>query len=733
VTQFHAFTFAAGLSAPTLRNMPDRIVDIVNVKEFGATGLGFPNDDLAAINLAITQIQNQPFNPGSILFFPPGVYYVSAGFVPGSNGYGIEIHGSGRDCTKITGNVFTANSPDGTTPSYIVWTFGQNEGLNYVGNITIENQSVIPGSGALLMGFTSKAFQMENSHLIGMIPFDGGSTESKGGSFGMSVRNCIFSCSRPLLRADNTPGTNFTPLNSDTSISAMVWDPVTHVVTATTTQPHGIPVGTWLLSIASNPEGWRPIPGILDAELAGGGDNITNLTCTVAIGQTSAFTYAGNTGLTGTLTNPFVTTNTSNSVTVNHSGSVRLVGDKVTFSGASTFNNVNMNGTFTVVTTDVNGNFYTVTAGTTANASGSGGGTVTYAYGPHAFISGGWSWPQTVGAYNSQGIITACQVNGGFNIGLTHATTASVMLGNVVKNCGYGIYTSQRGDHGWTMAGGDLLGNTIANCGTGIFLDSFSQTRVMGNTVSGKGNGYYAPAPIASATWSSGGGGVVTVTTTAAHNIQSNQKIQLLNISPTIWDQSTDGLNSVTLNGANSFKYPAASDPTGGGSTPFVSGNWTYPTSAAILIGNSNNSLIAANHLSAVCSDASYDAKNGNFFAINVNLTCMSMRGPYGFIQALTSFAISATQTYLMCGIPGSSPPIPNLLFQDLPGGSDDTFVIGGPFDGQEISIIDGQWSGDPGVQPPFGTFMFGGGVHRVKVRYNAAAPGWACLAQGPT
>jgi len=84
---------------------------------------------------------------------------------------------------------------------------------------------------------------------------------------------------------------------------------------------------------------------------------------------------------TGTLgSNPFTTASGSNVVTVNHPGHGRNAGDTNIYSGAATFNNVNMNGTFTVNTV-IDANNYTVLAATTANASGVGGGaSVSYQY-----------------------------------------------------------------------------------------------------------------------------------------------------------------------------------------------------------------------------------------------------------------------------------------------------------------------------------------------------------------
>jgi hypothetical protein len=62
----------------------------------------------------------------------------------------------------------------------------------------------------------------------------------------------------------------------------------------------------------------------------------------------NSFTYAGPRTVHGGLgTNPF-TTNGTNVVTVSQGFHGRFVGSLVSFSGATTFNNVNMNGNFVV-------------------------------------------------------------------------------------------------------------------------------------------------------------------------------------------------------------------------------------------------------------------------------------------------------------------------------------------------------------------------------------------------
>lgn len=59
---------------------------VANVKDFGATGLGFPNDDAAAIQLA--------FNASQCVFFPEGEYYIGAAVAPQGNSL---VFGAGRD------------------------------------------------------------------------------------------------------------------------------------------------------------------------------------------------------------------------------------------------------------------------------------------------------------------------------------------------------------------------------------------------------------------------------------------------------------------------------------------------------------------------------------------------------------------------------------------------------------------------------------------------------------
>ena len=101
----------------------------------------------------------------------------------------------------------------------------------------------------------------------------------------------------------------------------------------------------------------------------------TAATSSATGGGTVTATYYINGRLLGT--DPFATTNGSNVVTVTATGHGGQTGDYVTFSGASTFANVDMNGEFTI--TVINTNSYTVNASTNASSTTSGGGSAVRA------------------------------------------------------------------------------------------------------------------------------------------------------------------------------------------------------------------------------------------------------------------------------------------------------------------------------------------------------------------
>ena len=110
-------------------------------------------------------------------------------------------------------------------------------------------------------------------------------------------------------------------------------------------------------------------------------DATTNTAATI---QTNADTQLND--RTGSLgVDPFGTNATDKEVRVAHNSHGFSVGDKVTFSGATSVAGVDMNGTFTVVQVN-NANVYTVEAQTQANAVASGGGAAVV-YNANSFNS----------------------------------------------------------------------------------------------------------------------------------------------------------------------------------------------------------------------------------------------------------------------------------------------------------------------------------------------------------
>jgi hypothetical protein len=102
-TAFTNFSFAA-TGAPASRTMPDRLSDVINVKDWGAIGNN-SNDDTNAIQSAINYAIG-PRPNGSVggrMFFPPGNYKCSRGLVVGSNSVdvGISLIGGGWANTFI--------------------------------------------------------------------------------------------------------------------------------------------------------------------------------------------------------------------------------------------------------------------------------------------------------------------------------------------------------------------------------------------------------------------------------------------------------------------------------------------------------------------------------------------------------------------------------------------------------------------------------------------------------
>ena len=104
-TTFSNFSFPA-TGAPTARTMPDRLGDVINVRDWGAVGNGRTNDTAAiqaAINHAASKNYGGSGDGGGTVFFPPGRYLVASPLQISSHS-SIRILGSGKYNTAILGN-----------------------------------------------------------------------------------------------------------------------------------------------------------------------------------------------------------------------------------------------------------------------------------------------------------------------------------------------------------------------------------------------------------------------------------------------------------------------------------------------------------------------------------------------------------------------------------------------------------------------------------------------------
>ena len=106
-TPFTAFAFAA-TGAPTPRTMPDRLAEVINVKDFGAVGDGQTNDT-AAIQAAFDAAFKTGGTPHGLngylnraVYFPGGRYLCNNLML--TQVYGGRIYGAGQNATILKYN-----------------------------------------------------------------------------------------------------------------------------------------------------------------------------------------------------------------------------------------------------------------------------------------------------------------------------------------------------------------------------------------------------------------------------------------------------------------------------------------------------------------------------------------------------------------------------------------------------------------------------------------------------
>jgi hypothetical protein len=148
--------------------MPDRLADVINVKDWGAKGDG-ANDDTAAIQNAINyciSTANGTKQPGGKVFFPAGRYIIPAGsylYVGSSNPNARAIlQGAGQQFgCSIFGNYNGFLISQGSQPY---------DNLQRFEGIDVWNTNTTPGSGCIKV--TGTAVGIRNAYFKGMTLVD---------------------------------------------------------------------------------------------------------------------------------------------------------------------------------------------------------------------------------------------------------------------------------------------------------------------------------------------------------------------------------------------------------------------------------------------------------------------------------------------------------------------------------------------------------------------------------
>jgi hypothetical protein len=222
---FTSYAFPATANTPFVtgtntvpRIMPDRYNDTINVKDWGAKGDGTTDDKaaiLAAFDAAMAILTLQSYTAhGVIIFFPRGTYIIGSPplligqRVANTDSRGsIAMVGAGRDATIIKG---TYNS--GALIFRNITDTNGEDNLFLIADLTLENDSVVAGTGAFATYSMQNAFRAENCHFIGQWAF------ALGDAFGIRFISCIFTCSGngTNVLASNAAAGNYPTLAMDT-------------------------------------------------------------------------------------------------------------------------------------------------------------------------------------------------------------------------------------------------------------------------------------------------------------------------------------------------------------------------------------------------------------------------------------------------------------------------------------------------------------------------------------
>jgi pectate lyase-like protein len=191
---FTNFSFAA-TGAPTPRTMPERLSDIINVKDWGAVGNG-STPDSAAIQAAIDYCSSTAGGKpaGGTVFFPNGIYQLTARLSVGSNSVdpntglapAVSLVGCGHDGSRLTGSIDDFMISKG---SYTYDGIARVEALGFMTNYDGANSGCIkitrPGVLISAIDFRGTRTQLDASAADGALIL--GCAAGAGGAFSSDV------------------------------------------------------------------------------------------------------------------------------------------------------------------------------------------------------------------------------------------------------------------------------------------------------------------------------------------------------------------------------------------------------------------------------------------------------------------------------------------------------------------------------------------------------------------
>jgi Pectate lyase superfamily protein len=205
----YRFKASPGSGGPVDRTLPDRLNDVVNVKDFGATGNGV-TDDTDAINAAIDHAYTlgSSSQHAATIFFPPGTYIVGKGgtvqlfldrdgrTLPGGRGAWLKCMGAGRDVSILKGvcpgGPQLEEIPNGMLFHCNRWGYQ----VNTICDLTFWNTSTDSTSGAFMQEQGGAQQSITNCHFRGVIGL-----YAQQVSFGQKVSDCLFTSTRPITVA----------------------------------------------------------------------------------------------------------------------------------------------------------------------------------------------------------------------------------------------------------------------------------------------------------------------------------------------------------------------------------------------------------------------------------------------------------------------------------------------------------------------------------------------------